>query len=215
MSDPLVTCLCLTRNRREWVPKSIACFMAQTYPNRELLIVADTRADWEGLIPDDPRITVGEAAGKVGAKRNAGCEIARGELIAHWDDDDHSEPGRLAGQVARLQATGKSVTGYHSMKFTDGARWWFYKSAIPTGNALGTSLCYSKAWWAKHRFEEIQCGQDEAFVAWAVRERQLASEADLTLMYATVHPGHTSPRGLPRPTPSLTWIPLKDYQWPN
>ena len=37
---PLVTCLCLTKNRRNWLPKAIDCYQSQTYENREMLVVA-------------------------------------------------------------------------------------------------------------------------------------------------------------------------------
>jgi glycosyltransferase involved in cell wall biosynthesis len=50
----------------------------------------------------------------IGAKRNLGCEAARGEIIAHWDDDDYSAPGRLEDQVRRILTSGKAVTGYNS-----------------------------------------------------------------------------------------------------
>ncbi len=38
----------------------------------------------------------------IGDKRNAGVDLARGELIAPWDDDDISLPWRLALPVERL-----------------------------------------------------------------------------------------------------------------
>jgi glycosyltransferase involved in cell wall biosynthesis len=211
-AEPTVTCLCLTRNRRDWLPHAIDCFMAQTYWNRELLIVADAESDYAGLLPASPMIRAGVTGpGKVGAKRNAGCEEARGEVIAIWDDDDHSEPGRLAGQVAQLVKSGKAVTGYHSMKFTDGKRWWHYRT-LHLGFAMPTSLCFTKAYWAKHHFEDMQSGQDEAFVTEAVREKQLAAQGDLDLMYATIHPGNTSPRPV-KSVKSGNWIPLENFQW--
>ncbi len=56
--NPLVTCLCLTRNRRAWLPRAIGCFLAQTYEERELLIVDDGDEGVTDLVPDDPRIRV-------------------------------------------------------------------------------------------------------------------------------------------------------------
>lgn len=207
--NPLVTCLCLTKKRREWLPKAIACFQAQTYPQRELLIIADGYDDVEGVVPVVPRITVAYTGPlNVGCKRNFGCALAHGELIAHWDDDDYSAPGRLTDQVERLRATEKAVTGYQSMKFTDGVTWWLYKGW--TGFALATSLCYRRAWWEAHRFAELQCGQDEEFVAKATAAKQLAAVEDLGLMYATIHPGNTSPRGVKSSGASSCWVPLRE-----
>lgn len=206
MSDPLVTCLCLTRNRREWLKKAIACFDAQSYENRELLIIADATPDVECIpIPLFPRCRVYTSGPlNVGRKRNFGCALALGSVIAICDDDDYSAPGRLANQIAHMQTTGKAVTGYSGMKVTDGENWWQYRTMIPSGFVMATSLCFTKAFWERNHFEPIQEGQDEAFASAAVRAKELASQPDLDLMHFTSHAGNTSPRQLPEKG-SNTW----------
>ncbi len=190
---------------REWLPKAIECFERQTYPNREMLIVADSLEDTRGLVRP-----YGQAIfhpGVVGAKRNVGCTAARGEFIAVWDDDDYSAPERLAYQVEKLQQTGKAVHGWYSMKFSDGPHWWQY-----LGNAsyvLGTSLCFRKSWWEKQPFDKVQCGQDEKFAMIAAGCRQLAADQDMGLMYATVHPGNTARRRIG----STSYQPLPGFVW--
>lgn len=190
-----MTCLCLTRNRREWLPKAIECYQKQTHPHRELLIISDG-ADVRDLLPDDPSIRLIHVEGnpEIGPKRNFGCDHATGEIIAHWDDDDYSAPGRLADQVHRLIESGKPVTGYGAMRFTDGKRWWQF-----TGTelfALGTSLCYRRDWWKVHRFPFAHVGEDGDFTGIA-RACDAITNADAKdLMYATIHPGNTSPRNL-------------------
>lgn len=148
------------------------------------------------LIPADDRIHLIniEEGYLIGAKRNYGCELARGEIIAHWDDDDWSSPGRLADQVQRLTETGKAVTGYRTMCFSDGSHWWLYEG-VPSF-ALGTSLCYRKDWWRSHPFNTVQVGEDGAFVTAAQNERQIAVIEAGGRMFATVHCGNTSPRNL-------------------
>lgn len=194
--SPLVTCLCLTRNRREWLAKAVDCFLRQTYENRELVIVPDRPEDLVDL-PQDERIRVLTPSHRdmvVGSKRNRGCAEARGEIVAIWDDDDYSAPERLTYQMAKLEETGKAVHGWHSMKFSDGARWWQY-----LGNhsfVLGTSLCFRRAWWQRHPFQDIQCGQDETFAMVAFGAKELVAELDMGLMYATVHSGNTARRRL-------------------
>lgn len=188
-----MTCLCLTRNRREWLPKAIRAFQAQTYGPRELLVVADGE-EVRDLIPADSRIRLIhlESSIEIGGKRNFGCEHAAGTIIAHWDDDDFSSPARLADQTGRLETSGKQVTGYHSMRFTDGAAWWQYSGTVDY--SLGTSLCYRRSWWENHRFPALQVGEDNAFVrdAWLAGELATADAGEL--MYATIHAGNTSPR---------------------
>jgi glycosyltransferase involved in cell wall biosynthesis len=146
------------------------------------------------LIPDDPRIRLLQLADRheIGEKRNFGCDRATGEYIAHWDDDDFSAPERLADQLARLEQSGKSVTGYHSMRFTDGSRWWRYCGAQTY--SLGTALCYRRDWWERNRFDAVQIGEDNRFVMTAAQAGQIVSVDAGELMYATVHGGNTSPR---------------------
>lgn len=188
-----MTCLCLTRNRREWLPKAIKCFQKQTYANRELLILADGD-DVRDLVPDDDRIRLVHLEGhpQVGDKRNIGCELARGDIVAHWDDDDYSAPGRLADQLQRLSESGKAVTGYYSMRFTDGGRWWMYRGH--QYYALGTSLLFRRDWWMKNRFPLLHIGEDNGFVNHAYSQGEFVSAEAGDLMHATIHPGNTSPR---------------------
>ncbi len=115
-----------------------------------------------------------------------------GEIIAHWDDDDYSAPGRLTDQVERLIDSGLSVTAYRSMKFTDGHDFRLYLGTPLY--ALGTSLCYRKDWWSANRFRSLQIAEDFWFADAARGARQLTSVDGGELMYATVHPSNTSPR---------------------
>jgi glycosyltransferase involved in cell wall biosynthesis len=188
-----VTCLCLTKNRRVWLPKAIQCFQQQSYPQIELLILADGE-DVKDLVPDDDRIRLIhlEESRKIGEKRNFGCQQAGGEVICHWDDDDWSGPGRITRQIEMMEASGKAVAGFHSMRFTDGANWWAY---LGTKNyAIGTSLCYRRDWWQAHKFSHANVGEDNDFVAAAANARQLVNEDAGDLMHATIHAGNTSPR---------------------
>ena len=77
--------------------------MRQDYPNKELIVINDCPG--QELICDGPGVrvvNVGERFLSIGDKRNAGVGLARGELIAPWDDDDISLPWRLSLSVERL-----------------------------------------------------------------------------------------------------------------
>lgn len=134
-----------------------------------------------------------ESGRNIGEKRNFGVLHARGEIIAHWDDDDFSAPGRLADQLGRLQESGgKAVTGYSSIYFGNAAgEWWLYTGS--RGTVVGTSLCYWKSWAVAHPFPSKQIGEDSDFSHNALRWNKLiAAEAGL-LMGASIHKGNTSP----------------------
>src|SRR5262245_31513629 len=106
MSDlPLVSCIMPTRDRRGLVPQAVACFLAQDYPHRELVVVDDGAAPIADLLPCDPRVRYFAVSGppaSTGAKRNLACGWAKGELVAHWDDDDWCAPWRLSYQIGAL-----------------------------------------------------------------------------------------------------------------
>ena len=189
----MVTALCLTKDRREWLPQAIRCWQLQSYADRELLIVADG-ADVSDLVPRDERIRlIGPSGARtIGEKRNFGCAAARGQIICHWDDDDWSGPARMADQVARLMSSGRAVTGYRRIRFTTGEASWLYKGA--ENYVVGLSLCYLRAWWAEHPFPHLQVGEDNAFVFASAAAHQLAPADAGDLMYGTIHAGNTSPR---------------------
>src|SRR5579885_2632946 len=210
MTNPLVTCLCLTKGRPQWLPKAIECFNRQSYVNREMVVVADNFNDLVYGFP--PSSTLLISPGLVGHKRNIGCEAARGDLIAIWDDDDFSAPNRLHYQVVRLIETGKQAHGFRDMKFTDGSDWWQYRGS--NGFGIATSMMFTKDLWRAQPFtdsgDRAQCGQDEDFWNAAKRKGLTVSDEDKDLMYATIHAGNTSPR---KTSTSSEFKPLKGFKW--
>lgn len=189
-----VTCLCLTRNRRDWLPKAISCYLAQSYEPRELLIVADGESVRD-LVPERPdiRLIHVEEGRNIGDKRNFGVKQARGKYIAHWDDDDMSAPDRLLDQIHRLRASQLPVTGYCQIDFVDSAgQRWRYNGERDF--APGSSLLYEAAWAQKHPFPTIQIGEDSDFVRDARQRKQMNSVPSNGMLTATIHKGNTSPR---------------------
>ena len=106
-SLPLVSCVCSTYNRpphyQHLLEEAIASFLLQDYPNKELIVLNDCFG--QELICEEPGVRVVNVAERfpsIGDKQNAAVGLARGELIAPWDDDDISLPWRLSLSVERL-----------------------------------------------------------------------------------------------------------------
>jgi glycosyltransferase involved in cell wall biosynthesis len=161
----LVSCVMPTKNRRGFIPAAIDCWLRQSYPDRELVILDDGEPV-EDLIPKDSRIGYHRSEGMTtGSKRNLCNELARGEIIVHFDDDDFSAPERIADQVGRLQASGLPVTGYGTLIFWDAvaSQAKQYRSSV-AGYVCGTSLAYLRSFWQTHRFPDKQQASDNAFV---------------------------------------------------
>jgi glycosyltransferase involved in cell wall biosynthesis len=101
---PLVSCIMPTFNRRPYVAQALRSFAQQDYPNRELIVVDDGSDAIHDLIPAAANINYLRLPRRasIGAKRNLACQNARGEIIAHWDDDDWYAPDRLRYQAAPI-----------------------------------------------------------------------------------------------------------------
>lgn len=198
----LVTCIMpTTARRRRFLAKAIDCFLQQSWPDKELFILdeadedsgADARLE---LLPSDERIRYRSfrwARITLGEKRNMACQLARGEVIVHWDDDDWSAPGRIVDQVERLQGLTKgAVTGYHSMLFWDEQGGQAYKYFGAKNYALGSSLCYRKDYWQGHPFPAKNVGEDNDFVYRAAAAGELVSVDAGALLVARIHGDSTS-----------------------
>lgn len=107
---PSITCVTATRGRDELIKTSIACYMRQSYPNKSLLILsqgdseanARIRSHVENLGRDDIAFHPAPRDLSLGAMRNTCADIANGEIICQWDDDDISHPSRLFTQYRVL-----------------------------------------------------------------------------------------------------------------
>lgn len=170
MNDlPLVSCIMPTADRRVFVPRAIQYFLRQDYPAKELVILDDGADSVADLIPGDPRIRYLRETRRraLGAKRNALCEEARGELIAHWDDDDWQARFRLSYQSAALLRSGKELCGINQLLFYEPATRLAWQYSYPSRERhwlSGSTLCYRKRYWQAHPFRDIQVGEDAYFV---------------------------------------------------
>jgi glycosyltransferase involved in cell wall biosynthesis len=125
---PLISCIMPTHNRRPFIHLALACFDAQTYPSRELVVVDDGTDPVVDLLEGRPGVRYARVSTRmtIGAKRNLACELAGGEIIAHWDDDDWYGPRRLAVQAAPILAHTCDVTGLVNTHLLEmpAARFW-------------------------------------------------------------------------------------------
>jgi O-antigen biosynthesis protein len=193
---PLLSCIMPTYNRRPYVQQAIGYFLRQSYTNSELIIVDDGPDAIGDLVPADPRVRYIRLAARatIGAKRNLACEQARGELIAHWDDDDWMASWRLDYQVQCMINSGADLCGLDKPLFYDPRtdRAWEY--VYPRGGKFwvaGSTLCYTRPFWREHPFPNINVGEDTRFV-WGARARRMLALEDPSFFVAIIHPGNTS-----------------------
>jgi glycosyltransferase involved in cell wall biosynthesis len=212
----LVSCICPTYNRREWIPRSINCFLAQDHIDRELLILDDGTDAILDLVPDDSRIRYHRLDRKltIGAKRNMACEMARGDLIAHWDDDDWYPSWRLTRQAIALLTTDADICGSSQLYYinTPDGKAFRYAYSSRRVWVAGNTLFYKKSFWQRSRFPDLQVGEDTRFIMTALHNRILdLNEAQLCI--ASIHEQNTSPKitthtfWKPEPVDTIRFIP--------
>jgi glycosyltransferase involved in cell wall biosynthesis len=189
-----------TADRRSLVPQAIHHFLRQDYPNRELIILDDGADSVADLIPQDSRIRYLRLDRKfsMGVKHNMACEMAHGEIIVHWDDDDWVSPQRISYQVGELQEQAMKTSmdtlcGLSRVMFYEprAQRAWEYQ--YPGGRpwVLGATFCYYKQFSERHRFPDMNEGADTTFV-WNLQNTYVRAHPDHTFYVGTVHAHNTS-----------------------
>jgi glycosyltransferase involved in cell wall biosynthesis len=178
---PLVSCVMPTFNRRAFIPLALRSFRAQTYPNKELIVVDDgsdavadlfTEQSYVRYLRMPQRLTIG-------AKRNLGCREARGEIIAQWDDDDWYAPDRLAEQVAPILAGTADITGLANRFMLEVPAGQFWAPAndlhrrMFVGDVHGGTLVYRKSILADNiRYPETNLAEDASLLQQAIHRRK-------------------------------------------
>lgn len=195
-TSPLVSCIMPTYNRRKFLPEALRCFLAQDYPNLELIVADDGSDAISDLLPDDPRIRYFRLSSKltVGAKRNFACQHANGDFIAHWDDDDWYPPSRIRRQVTALTNSTFQVCGTTTMYYRHLAQNQAYRYTYrgPSCQWMG-ALMYRKQAWERSPFDAIQIGEDVRFIG----RIPTAARHDLLdpgLSIGAIHDANASPK---------------------
>jgi glycosyltransferase involved in cell wall biosynthesis len=121
-AQPMVSCLMVTRPSAQRLPlcqRSIACYLRQSHPARELVIALDDapaqderalQAHVASLDRPDVRVVRCPGQPTLGRLRNFAMEQARGDLVCVWDDDDIHHPRRLELQLRALLESGGIAT---------------------------------------------------------------------------------------------------------
>jgi glycosyltransferase involved in cell wall biosynthesis len=132
---PKISCLTVTGWRLVLLKQSIRCFLDQTYPNKELVIVTDADEPYRSAVNDyvkqlnvpGIRLICLEGKYNLGTLRNRAIEAAEGELIMQWDDDDLYHPRRIQLQYdcwIKERAQACLLTDQLSFFGSDGEMFW-------------------------------------------------------------------------------------------
>lgn len=197
-SVALVSCVMPTANRRDMARRAIEYFARQDHPARELVVLDDGDDRIADLIPPDPRIRyfAGDRRLVLGAKRNVTCELSRGDVVLHWDDDDWAASHRIRYQLNELQRSGADVSGASSLLYLnpDGPRAWRYEhgGGLNARWVSGNTMCYERDAWRRGRFAEVPVGEDSRFIA--EHPRRVHVVPDHRFIVGIIHARNASPK---------------------
>lgn len=126
-TQPLISCVMVTADRHLLCRRAIKSYNAQTWANRELVVLDNGNEPMESLLSDLPygqvvyRHIPNNSDTTIGELRNLSLEMVGGDLVVpQWDDDDWSAPDRLERQAATLDKEGAdAVTLYATLMHVD------------------------------------------------------------------------------------------------
>jgi glycosyltransferase involved in cell wall biosynthesis len=223
---PLVSIITPTYGRSAFLPALARCVQRQQV-DWEWLILDDSpqpEAWLETLSRNDPRVRYRHLPARmsIGAKRNQLIEAARGELIAHFDDDDHYASHYLADMARLLQeqdaeliklstffsyAPASDFLGYMDLRAKVGLHYILTQGSVSTVEFhdkmqigadfilfYGFSYVYRRALFASAVFGDVNLCDDESFIRPIVQRghRVIAVEDDMRSCLHLIHPHSTS-----------------------
>jgi len=196
--SPRVSCIMPTRDRPEYAQNAVDNFLAQDYPDKELIIL-DNGVDGPPLRikPGVPVRYERVPYAPLGELRNRACQLSTGDLISIWDDDDWRASDWLSQQARIMTACCSDACGLDRVLFHDPRRRmaWTYTYPAQTGRpwACGGTLCFTRSLWRRSPFPPVHVGEDALFL-WQCADLRLTVNPYWRGYIATIHSGNTSPK---------------------
>ena len=175
---PLASCIMPTADRAPFVALALRRFAEQEHAPRELIVIDDGTRPVEALVAGQPGVRYQRLARQhsIGAKRNLACEMAQGEFIVQWDDDDWYGPQRLARQLAPLRSGAADITGLRCrwLACLDDGAFWQMSPALHrhmfTLDVHGGTLAWRRRLWSEGlRYPDTSLAEDAALLRAAVQ----------------------------------------------
>lgn len=168
-NSPLITCICLTRDRVNFLKVAIDCFLSQTYANKELLIVirdddGTSKKFLESYISDNIKMTEIDSSRRLslGQLRNFAISHATGEYFCQWDDDDWYHSQRLELQMKAIQENHKEGSLLGHWLLFDKINKEAYISHY--GAWAGSILCSKQIFTGPIQYPDLDKREDSEFI---------------------------------------------------
>lgn len=153
------SCICLTYGRPRHLAEALACFLNQDYPEKELIIYNTyPRQTITGNWPQVKIFNCTERPSTLGKSRNLAIELATGDIMMPWDDDNLYMPWLLAAMANAFEELAVPWVRVDPVWYSER---WKIKSAISWWpNAVS---CTMEAWNKVGRYDDINQIEDKVF----------------------------------------------------
>ncbi len=192
---PLISCICITKNSTILLHRAVQCFLAQSYPNKELLLVFESDNEATALhcrsakYPSSVRVLMTIPGEPLGSLRNYAINQSNGKLFCQWDDDDWYHVKRLELQFNAIEASHTKACVINRWVLFDSVR----GNAFISGRRLweGSLLCY-KEMMSQVQYPSLRQGEDTAFVYFLAANKLLYIMENVPYLYIyTFHGNNT------------------------
>jgi glycosyltransferase involved in cell wall biosynthesis len=194
---PLISCICITKNKPAVLKRSIDCFKAQSYENKELIVVYESDdaltkesvAEYSGQtsirfieVPSSPKRTLGYL-------RNYAIDLANGEFICQWDDDDWYHVKRLEDQLKMTLKSGYSGCIMTQWLVFDGL---LMKSYISNERRWEGTIFCKKDKIKLYPYLDQRAGEDTAVIEYLFDNNYITSIQEVFKLYIYVYHGNNT-----------------------
>jgi len=202
---PNVSIVCVTRDRRIFMPILKYSYMIQSYPEEkmELIIVDDGDDSIEDTLFGVPNVVYVRLTEKktIGEKRNIGVSKAMYDVITFMDDDDVYPNNSVLQRTAMLLAYPKKECAFCSViPCYDICNYSSFMNAPPFCLSMServseASLIFTRKFWEECKFGDTQIAEGDAFIRG--REHMCRELSPQDVIVSLVHTRNSSSRKIP------------------
>jgi glycosyltransferase involved in cell wall biosynthesis len=203
---PDVSILCITKDRRIFMPVLKYSYMIQSYPEdkMELVIIDDGDDPIEDTLIGVPNVKYVrcEQGMTISQKRNLAVKNAMYDILVNMDDDDVYPNNSVLHRVAMLLKEPAKECGFcTTIPCYDITKFSSFMNVPPMTLAMServseATLIFTRKFWEESSFDDsIHIGEGNAFIRG--REQMCRELSPQDVIVSLVHPKNTSSRKLP------------------
>jgi hypothetical protein len=203
---PDISILCITKDRRIFMPLLKYCYMIQSYPEDklELVLVDDGTDSIEDTLIGVPNVKYVRAdpGMTISQKRNLAVQNAMYDILVTMDDDDVYPNNSVLQRVAMMLMEPKKECGFcTTIPCYDIVKYASFMNVPPTHLTMServseATMVFTRKFWEERNFDDsVHIGEGNAFIRG--REQMCREISPQEVIVSLIHPKNTSSRRLP------------------